>query len=118
MKKITLLLSTSLLVLALASCSSKEGEKGLLTLKGKDAYTFDNMYKTVPLGCKLQFLKMNGQTYETMGSDCQKAYKDFDKQVKEKFSISNVKPQDIDNAYEHILKESNTYANSHLSELV
>lgn len=117
MKKMTIILG-SLLALTLASCGSKEGKDGLLTLKDKQAYEFDQMYSNLSISCTKQYLEMRNLSLDNLDPECKKAYADLENQIKDKFSISNVSANDIDQAYPTIQQEANKYANSHVDEVL
>jgi len=118
MKKKTFILVGSLLVLALSGCSSKEGKDGLLSLKDKQAYEFDQMYSQFNISCTQRYLEMRNETFDNMDRECKSAYSDLENKIKDKFSVSNVTPQDIQDAYPSIQQEANNYANSHANEVL
>lgn len=118
MKKKTFILAGSLLVLALSSCSSKEGKEGLLSLKDKQAYEFDQMYRQFNISCTQRYLEMRNETFNNMGQKCKSAYADLENKIKDKFSVSNVTPINIQDAYPSIQQEANSYANSHADEIL
>jgi hypothetical protein len=118
MKKVGFIVAGLILALSLVGCSHKEGKSGLLTLKGKQAFEFDMMYKKFPYNCKPNVLNLQDKTYKNMSNSCKKAYADFATDIQNKLNIYNVQPQDISDAYSHILKESNQYANTHISEVI
>lgn len=118
MKKKTFILAGSLLVLALSGCSSKEGKDGLLSLKDKQAYEFDQLYSQFNISCTQRYLEMRNETFDNMDQECKSAYADLENQIKDKFSVSNVTPQDIQDAYPSIQQEANSYANSHADEIL
>jgi hypothetical protein len=125
MKKTGLIIAGSLLALALVGCSSKEGKEGLLTLKDKQAYEFDQMSKKTPFTCHVYSYPHDwtnhGKTTKVvnkLSNSCNVFYSKFAKQIEDKFSVSNVTPQDIADAKPTIEREATKYVNNHISELM
>lgn len=119
MKKIILLLSLSVFTL---SAYANNGENALLALKGKDAFTYEKLYRgnLVVYNCAKDANAATKQSSTAEPERCQQHYNDMINSINKDLGIPGVTAKDIqsDKVNEHISLEANKYMNQHLQEFM
>jgi hypothetical protein len=119
MNKVKVITSVTILVgaLALSGCGSKPtGKAGLMTLNGKEAVSYTEMYKKQrfsiiecsPFYAPWQ-IKSNGGKVPSMSKECKDSYASFSKVIQGKFGIKEVTTKDIEDTSLQISHKASDY---------